>query len=69
MLKGKSGETVALALKQLLSVVLMTSAATLVPPDPNPVASLTYRWKTKHEFLHKVARVQGDETYHCDELR
>jgi hypothetical protein len=42
MLKGKSGETVTLVLKQLLSLLLMTEAATLVPPDPKPVLSLTY---------------------------
>lgn len=42
MLNGKSGDTFCVALKQLLSLLLMTVAATLVPPVPNPVLSLTY---------------------------
>jgi hypothetical protein len=33
--------TVTFGLKQLLSLLLITEAATLVPPDPKPVLSLT----------------------------
>lgn len=41
MEKTKRGETCWMALKQLLSLEEVTCAATLVPPVPNPVASLT----------------------------
>jgi len=41
MLKGKSGETFWVALKQLESLLLSTLAATLVPPEPKPELSLT----------------------------
>lgn len=41
MLKGKSGETDWDALKQVVSLLLRTFAATLVPPVPKPELSLT----------------------------
>ena len=42
MLKGKSGETFWVALKQLASLLVTTLAATLVPPVPKPELSLTW---------------------------
>jgi hypothetical protein len=50
MLKGKSGETFWVALKQLESLLLSTLAATLVPPEPKPELSLTWERKNVSEY-------------------
>lgn len=63
-MNGKSGITVVFGLKQLLSLLLITEAATLVPPDPKPVLSLTYILVSMH-----TRRVASDKTHHGDELR
>jgi len=57
MLKGKSGETVWVALKQLVSLVLSTLAATLVPPVPKPELSLTWGWKKVSEHTNEWLRM------------
>jgi hypothetical protein len=56
--------TVVFGLKQLLSLLLITEAATLVPPDPKPVLSLTFILVSL-----QTRPVANDETYHGNELR
>jgi hypothetical protein len=55
--------TVTFGLKQLLSLLLITEAATLVPPDPKPVLSLTYILVSLY-----TRRVAIKETHYGDEL-